>query len=127
MLLAVLTKRVGLALATQDVFVNVVGGFELTEPAVDLGIALAIASNFVERRVAADMVALGEVGLGGELRAVPRLAQRVREAAKLGFRRVVALPMRLRAENDPANSIFWVRCRDHRGSSLSAAVEIALE
>jgi DNA repair protein RadA/Sms len=127
MLLAVLTKRAGLALSTQDVFVNVVGGFELTEPAVDLGIALAIASNFVERRVAADMVALGEVGLGGELRAVPRLAQRVREAAKLGFRRVVAPPMRLRAESDPTNSTSGLEVEIIEAATLSAAVEIALE
>ncbi len=127
MLLAVLTKRVGLALSTQDVYVNVVGGFELTEPAVDLGVALAIASNFVERRVAADMVALGEVGLGGELRAVPRLAQRVREAAKLGFRRVVAPPSRLRGDNDPANSTSGLDVEIIEAATVSAAVEIALE
>lgn len=127
MLLAVLTKRVGLALATQDVYVNVVGGFELSEPAVDLGIALAIASNFVERRIAADMVALGEVGLGGELRAVPRLAQRVREAAKLGFRRVVAPPSRLRSDNDLAASIAELGIEIIEADTLSAAVGIALE
>ena len=125
MLLAVLTKRVGLALSTQDVYVNVVGGFELTEPAVDLGIALAISSNFVERRVAADMVALGEVGLGGELRAVPRLAQRVREAAKLGFRRVVAPPSR--GDADLANGTSGLGIELIEAATLSAAVEIALE
>ncbi len=127
MLLAVLTKRVGLALSTQDVFVNVVGGFELTEPAVDLGIALAIASNFVERRVAADMVALGEVGLGGELRAVPRLAQRVREAAKLGFRRVVAPPSGGRGDSELAASLAGLEIELFEATTLSAAVEIALE
>ncbi|HEX8732333.1 MAG TPA: DNA repair protein RadA [Ktedonobacterales bacterium] len=127
MLLAVLTKRVGLALATQDVFVNVVGGFELTEPAVDLGIALAIASNFVERRVAADMVALGEVGLGGELRAVPRLAQRVREAAKLGFRRVVAPPAGGRGDAELARTLAELKVELLEAATLSAAVEIALE
>ncbi|HEX8729041.1 MAG TPA: DNA repair protein RadA [Ktedonobacterales bacterium] len=127
MLLAVLTKRVGLALSTQDVFVNVVGGFELTEPAVDLGIALAIASNFVERRVAPDMVALGEVGLGGELRAVPRLAQRVREAAKLGFRRVVAPPAGGRGDSELASSLAALKVELVEAATLSAAVEIALE
>lgn len=127
MLLAVLTKRVGLALSTQDVFVNVVGGFELTEPAVDLGIALAIASNFVERRVAADMVALGEVGLGGELRAVPRLAQRVREAAKLGFRRVVAPPAGGRGDGELGASLAGLEIEVIEAATLSAAVEIALE
>jgi DNA repair protein RadA/Sms len=127
MLLAVLTKRVGLALSTQDVYVNVVGGFELTEPAVDLGIALAVASNFVERRIAADLVALGEVGLGGELRAVPRLAQRVREAAKLGFRRVVAPSSRGRTDGDLANSTSGLGIEIIEADTVSAAVEIALE
>ena len=89
MLLAVLTKRVGLALGNQDVYVNVAGGFTLDEPAVDLGIAAAVASSFRERRVSPDTVLLGEVGLGGELRAVPRADMRVREAAKLGFRQCV--------------------------------------
>jgi DNA repair protein RadA/Sms len=127
MLLAVLTKRVGLALSTQDVFVNVVGGFELTEPAVDLGIALAIASNFLERRIAPDLVALGEVGLGGELRAVPRLAQRVREAAKLGFRRVVAPPAQGRGDRDGHGGANELDVEVIEASTLSAAVEIALE
>jgi len=89
MLLAVLTKRVGLALATQDVYVNIAGGFELSEPAVDLGVATAIASSFLERRIAPDTALIGEVGLGGELRAVTRSDLRLREAAKLGFRRCV--------------------------------------
>lgn len=125
MLLAVLTKRVGLALSTQDVFVNVAGGFELSEPAVDLGIALAIASNFLERRVAPDLVALGEVGLGGELRPVPRLAQRVREAAKLGFGRVVAPPARGRGAEGPGTAPDGVEIFEAR--TLSEALEIALE
>lgn len=127
MLLAVLTKRVGLALSTQDVFVNVVGGFELTEPAVDLGIALAIASNFLERRIAADVVALGEVGLGGELRAVPRLAQRVREAAKLGFRRVIAPSAHGRADSETRNGLAGIDVEILEAATLSAAVEMALE
>jgi DNA repair protein RadA/Sms len=89
MLLAVLTKRVGLALGNQDVYLNVAGGFTLNEPAVDLGVAVAIASSFRERPVPADVALLGEIGLGGELRAVTRADARVREAAKLGFRRCV--------------------------------------
>lgn len=89
MLLAVLTKRVGLALGNQDVYVNVAGGFSLNEPAVDLGVAAAVASSFRERRVSPETVVLGEVGLGGELRPVARTSARVREAAKLGFRRCV--------------------------------------
>jgi DNA repair protein RadA/Sms len=89
MVLAVLTKRVGLSLGNQDVYVNVAGGFSLGEPAVDLGVAVAIASSYREQQVAEGTVLLGEVGLGGELRSVPRAEARVREAAKLGFKRVV--------------------------------------
>src|SRR5215469_6907644 len=89
MLLAVLTKRVGLALGNQDVYINVAGGFSLGEPAVDLGVAAAVASSFRERRIAPETALIGEVGLGGELRAVSRAEARIREAAKLGFRRCV--------------------------------------
>jgi DNA repair protein RadA/Sms len=89
MLLAVLTKRVGLAVGNHDVYANVVGGFSLEEPSVDLGVATAIASSYRERLIAPDMALIGEIGLSGELRAVNRLALRVREAAKLGFKRCV--------------------------------------
>ena len=89
MLLAVLTKRVGLSLGNQDVYVNVAGGFTLGEPAVDLGVAAAVASSFRERPIAPGTVLIGEVGLGGELRSVTRADARIREAAKLGFERCV--------------------------------------
>jgi DNA repair protein RadA/Sms len=89
MLLAVLTKRVGLLLYNHDVYVNVVGGFSLDEPGVDLGIAAAVASSFKERQIAPDVALIGEVGLSGEVRSVSRVALRVREAAKLGFRRCI--------------------------------------
>jgi DNA repair protein RadA/Sms len=89
MLLAVLSKRVGLALGNQDVYANVVGGFTLDEPAVDLGIAVAIASSFRDRPLDPHVALIGEVGLSGELRAVSRAGLRVREAAKLGFRRCI--------------------------------------
>jgi DNA repair protein RadA/Sms len=89
MLLAVLTKRVGLAVNNHDVYTNVVGGFTLEEPAIDLGVAAAIASSYREKPISADMALIGEVGLSGELRAVSRLPLRVREAAKLGFKRCV--------------------------------------
>ncbi|HEY7349320.1 MAG TPA: DNA repair protein RadA [Ktedonobacterales bacterium] len=89
MLLAVLTKRVGLLLYNHDVYVNVVGGFSLDEPGVDLGVAAAVASSFKERQVPPDVALIGEVGLSGEVRSVSRVALRVREAAKLGFRRCI--------------------------------------
>ncbi len=86
---AVLSKRVGLKLGDQDVFVNVVGGLKITEPAADLAIAAAIASSVRNRAAIADCALIGEVGLSGELRAVRQLPQRLREAKQLGFRKVV--------------------------------------
>ena len=87
LIVAVLTKRVGLRLTDQDVFVNVIGGLQIGEPASDLAIAVAIASSVRNRPVAADMAVIGEVGLSGELRAVGHLETRLKEAAKLGFKR----------------------------------------
>jgi DNA repair protein RadA/Sms len=85
LLLAVLEKRVGLPLQSQDAFVNVAGGGRIAEPAADLGTALAAASSYLDRPIAPDVVVVGEVGLTGEVRAVAGLAQRLREAAALGF------------------------------------------
>jgi DNA repair protein RadA/Sms len=85
MLLAVLERRGGLPLGTQDTFVNVVGGVQVLEPAADLGIALAVASSFRDMPLPRGAVAFGEVGLGGEIRAVPRAEFRLREAWKMGF------------------------------------------
>ncbi|MGH2365127.1 MAG: DNA repair protein RadA [Chloroflexota bacterium] len=87
MLLAVLTRRAGLALGNQDVYVNVVGGLRVGEPAADLGLALAISSSLLDRPLPAELVVFGEVGLGGELRSVQQAARRAREAQALGFTR----------------------------------------
>jgi DNA repair protein RadA/Sms len=87
LIVAVLTKRVGLRLADQDVFVNVIGGLQIGEPASDLAVAVALASSVRNRPVAADIALVGEVGLSGELRAVGHLETRLKEAAKLGFKR----------------------------------------
>jgi DNA repair protein RadA/Sms len=84
---AVLTKRAGLSLGNQDIIVNVVGGLKVNEPAADLGIALAIASSLRGAAIDPNLVAIGELGLSGELRAVPHLERRLGEAVKLGFRR----------------------------------------
>ena len=86
---AVLTKRVGLGLANQDIYVNIVGGLHVEEPAADLAIATAIASSFRDRPVAGDLVAIGEIGLAGELRRVSHLERRLTEASKLGFTRCI--------------------------------------
>ncbi len=87
LLTAVLQKRVGLPLGNQDIFVNVVGGLKIAEPAVDLAVAVAIASSFRDLAVPSDLAIVGEVGLNGELRRVGHLDRRLAEAAKLGFRR----------------------------------------
>ncbi len=84
---AVLSKRAGLRLGNQDIIVNAAGGLKIGEPAADLGIALAIASSFRDDGIDPEMVVIGEVGLSGEIRAVPQLERRVNEAARLGFKR----------------------------------------
>jgi DNA repair protein RadA/Sms len=83
---AVLTRRVGLKLAEQDVFVNVVGGIQIDEPAADLAVAAAIASSWKDLAVRAEAVLIGEIGLAGELRMPGQMQARLREAAKLGFK-----------------------------------------
>ncbi|MBI4304319.1 MAG: DNA repair protein RadA [Chloroflexi bacterium] len=87
---AVLSKRLGLKLGNQDIMVNVTGGLRVEEPAADLGIALAIASSFRDIPVDPNMVAIGEIGLSGELRAVPQLERRISEAARIGFKHCLA-------------------------------------
>ncbi|MBW7881148.1 MAG: DNA repair protein RadA [Caldilineaceae bacterium] len=89
LLTAVLSKRVGMDLGDQDIFVNIVGGMRVDEPAADLSIAVAIASSFRNRPVHADLAIVGEVGLSGELRSVGQLVRRLNEAAKLGFTRAL--------------------------------------
>ncbi|MEB3283788.1 MAG: DNA repair protein RadA [Candidatus Sericytochromatia bacterium] len=88
-ILAVLEKRVGLSLSKADAYLNVVGGLDISEPAADLGVALAVASSLRDVALPADLVALGEVGLNGEVRAVSGLEARLKEAAKLGFRTAI--------------------------------------
>ncbi len=89
LLVAVLSRRVGIQLSDQDVFVNVVGGLQVGEPAADLALACAIASSARDRALPPDLALVGEVGLSGELRSVAQLPARLNEAARLGFREVV--------------------------------------
>jgi DNA repair protein RadA/Sms len=93
LLLAVLEKRVGLALLGDDVFVSVAGGLEVAEPAADLGVAAAVASSFRNRPLPARTAVFGEVGLAGEVRGVGQAGLRLREAAQMGFTRCL-LPVR---------------------------------
>ncbi|KAJ7289994.1 hypothetical protein O6H91_Y299300 [Diphasiastrum complanatum] len=89
LIIAVLTKQARVRLSSQDIFINVVGGFELKEPAADVAVALAICSSYLEKPLPRDMAFIGEIGLGGELRSVGQLERRLTEALKLGFKKFV--------------------------------------
>lgn len=89
LLLAVLEKRIGLQLSAEDVYVNVAGGLVVDEPVADLGLVAAVASSFKGRPVDSQAVLLGEVGLAGEVRAAQQVALRVKEAARLGFNKII--------------------------------------
>jgi DNA repair protein RadA/Sms len=99
LLLAVLEKRAGFPLQSQDVFVNVAGGGRVTEPAADLGVIVAAASSYLDRPVRGDTVIMGEVGLAGEVRAVAGFAARLKEAAALGFTAAVVPQNNLAGSN----------------------------
>jgi DNA repair protein RadA/Sms len=120
LLTAVLSKRVGIRLSDQDVFVNVVGGLRINEPAADLAVAVAIASSMKNLPVPADLAVVGEVGLSGELRSVSQLPRRLNEAAKLGFTRCLVPHSRRKHANAP-EGIEVVGAR-----TLRQALEVAL-
>jgi len=117
---AVLTRRVGIRLGEQDIFVNVVGGIQIEEPAADLAMAAAIASSVRDAAVRADTVLIGEVGLSGELRMVSQMPARLREASKLGFKTAI-VPRRLRKGEPWPGEIEVVEAR-----SLREALDKAL-
>jgi DNA repair protein RadA/Sms len=100
---AVMTKRVGLRLHEQDIFVNVVGGLRVDEPASDLAMALALASSYVDKPLPADIIMVGEIGLSGEIRAVSQLALRLNEASKIGFKRAIIPRSRRNVDGLPKN------------------------
>lgn len=89
LLIAVLEKRTGLPLGNQDVYLNIVGGIRINEPALDLGIILAVSSSFKNIPIQNDVIAIGEVGLTGEVRSVNQIEKRIREAEKLGFKKCI--------------------------------------
>ena len=119
---AVLARRLGLRLSEQDVFVNVVGGMRITEPAADLAVAAAIAASQRDIPVRADAVLIGEVGLSGELRWVSQMNARLREAAKLGFK-VAIVPHRLRKSEPWPEGIQVIEARSLREALQFALVE----
>ncbi|MBN1401190.1 MAG: DNA repair protein RadA [Anaerolineae bacterium] len=121
LLTAVLSKRVGLRLADQDIYVNIVGGLRVHEPAVDLAIAVAIASSYYNRPVMEDLAIFGEVGLAGELRSVSQSDRRLVEASKLGFKRGL-MPQLRKAQSLDGSHLQTLMAR-----SLAEAINTALE
>jgi DNA repair protein RadA/Sms len=121
LLVAVLQKRVGLGLGSQDIYANVVGGLRIAEPAADLAVAIAVASSFKERLVDPRTVAIGEIGLLGELRSVNQLERRLTEASRLGFKRAV-VPAKLgRRSGSFGEGLELVRA-----ASVGEAIEAAV-
>ena len=110
LLMAVLEKKVGMHLASSDAYVNIAGGMKMTEPAIDLGICLAIASSMKDIVIPDKLMAFGEIGLSGEVRAVSMAGQRVQEARKLGFDTVI-LPEVCRNSVEKADGIKLVYVR----------------
>lgn len=117
---AVLTQRLGLKLYEKDIFINVISGLKIDEPAADLAIAVAVASSTWNVPVPADMAFVGEIGLSGELRAVSQTPARVREAAKLGFRRVL-VPRTFRREEGSREAVEIIPVR-----GVNDALDIAV-
>ena len=99
LLLAVLEKRMGYQLHTLDVFVSIAGGMKITEPAIDLGTILAIASCYCNKPIPSDTIVMGEVGLGGEVRSIPRIESRIKEAINMGFKRCILSSKNLKGLN----------------------------
>jgi DNA repair protein RadA/Sms len=122
---AVLTRRVGLKLGEQDVFVNVVGGLRIDEPAADLAVAAAIASSWRDIPVKADAVLIAEIGLAGELRIPGQLQARLREAQKLGFKTAI-VPKALRKAEPYPKGIEIIEVRSIQ-QALDAALNVQRE
>ena len=120
MIVAVLERRLGMQLGSQDVYASVVGGLKVTEPATDLGVALAVASALRNRPVPDDLICFGEIGLAGELRAVSGAQRRLTESAKLGFR-VAVIP---HGPRDPS-ALGGLECKSAR--TLADAIAFALD
>jgi len=108
--IAVLTRREGIRLSDQDVFVNIVGGLQVGEPAADLAMAIAITSSMRDRHVKPGLAFIGEIGLSGEVRTVAQLPARLKEAAKLGFNGVI-VPIGLRADDEKTQGLDVIQVR----------------
>lgn len=120
MIMAVLEKKCGLALGNKDVYVNVVGGLRLDEPGADLAVALAVASSVKDQPLADDFIAMGEVGLAGELRAVSNVNIRIKEAKKLGFTKIM-VPSMNKVDTTLAEGVEL-----YRANTLAKAIALML-
>lgn len=120
LLMAVAEKRAGLKLNLFDAYINVIGGLRLDEPAADLPVVLAVASSYRESAISDDLVAIGEVGLTGEIRAVTHMNQRLSEVARLGFKKVI-IPKFGSEKLDIPSSLTVYRVRN-----LREAIEMAM-
>lgn len=118
---AVLSKRVKVKLFDKDIFANVIGGLQIDEPSADLALAVAIVSSAKDKPVHADMAFVGEIGLSGELRAVSQIEMRLKEAAKLGFKRCVVPRLQGRRLKETPKGLQVISCR-----SVVEAVDVAL-
>jgi DNA repair protein RadA/Sms len=129
LLIAVLEKRLGLHLENEDVYVNVVGGLKVKEPAVDLGVAMAIASAHRNQTLDPETLWIGEVGLGGEIRGVSALPLRLAEAAHLGFKRAVVprtnIPSRTQGLGESAQAFKAAKLEIRGISSMAEALQEA--
>ena len=121
LLLAVLEKRAGLPLYSQDVYINVAGGLELTEPAADLALCAAVASSARGKALDGNLAVMGEVGLAGEVRAVPQAERRLMECARLGFTRIILPKANLRGIKPPEGATL------HGVDTLGEALSIMMK
>lgn len=120
LLLAVAEKRGGLKLSTFDAYINIIGGLRLDEPGADLPVVLAVASSYRDQPIAGDLVAIGEVGLTGEIRSVSNMSQRLQEVARLGFKKCIIPKSGSEKLDIPKEiSVFYVK-------NIREAIEIAL-
>lgn len=120
LLLAVTEKRANMKLSQFDTYINVIGGLQLDEPAADLPVVLAIASSYRDRPIPADLVAIGEVGLAGEIRAVSHMGQRLQEVVRLGFKKCVIPQFSAEKVEIPAGLVVY------QVKNLVEAIEVAL-
>jgi DNA repair protein RadA/Sms len=108
LLVAVLEKRAGLNILAQDIFMNVAGGIKIVEPAIDLGVCVALVSSFLNKPIQQALVVFGEVGLSGEVRGVSHVEQRLKEAEKLGFKKCILPRINVERKKSPGRSLSLV-------------------